>query len=299
MDRIIKGYKMGGKVKYYNEGTPKTTTGLPVGGNAASAIASYLTAPLTGTLSYDPTAAQQGDAYLKAAKERRELRDSLKETDLTPTQQAIVMNNSNEDKMEERKEKGGDLYKAPLTQDQMNSTYGQISQPSYTAPLFTGGGSDGYGNFGVVGDMLGKVGDFVGVTDYAGKAEEAAVERSKNYDGSEYVGSNKKEDTPSYDYSYGSDYAYYNQGGPIGYNAGDKVSPSGVSLAQTRLDEEEERIRQRNMMTAQIRQQQQGPLGMIGSHVAGKAINKGLEDAALKVGVNAIPVVGPFLAAFL
>jgi hypothetical protein len=181
----------------------------------------------------------------------------------------------------------------------MNSTYGQISQPSYTAPLFTGGGSDGYGNFGVVGDMLGKVGDFVGVTDYAGKAEEAAVERSKNYDGSEYVGSNKKEDTPSYDYSYGSDYAYYNQGGPIGYNAGDKVSPSGVSLAQTRLDEEEERIRQRNMMTAQIRRQQQGPLGMIGSHVAGKAINKGLEDAALKVGVNAIPVVGPFLAAFL
>jgi hypothetical protein len=299
MDRIIKGYKMGGKVKYYNEGTPKTTTGLPVGGNAASAIASYLTAPLTGTLSYDPTAAQQGDAYLKAAKERRELRDSLKETDLTPTQQAIVINNSNEDKMEERKEKGGDLYKAPLTQDQMNSTYGQISQLSYTAPLFTGGGSDGYGNFGVVGDMLGKVGDFVGVTDYAGKAEEAAVERSKNYDGSEYVGSNKKEDTPSYDYSYGSDYAYYNQGGPIGYNAGDKVSPSGVSLAQTRLDEEEERIRQRNMMTAQIRQQQQGPLGMIGSHVAGKAINKGLEDAALKVGVNAIPVVGPFLAAFL
>ena len=44
MDRIIQGYKMGGKVKYYNEGTPKTVTGLPAGGNAASAISSYLTA---------------------------------------------------------------------------------------------------------------------------------------------------------------------------------------------------------------------------------------------------------------
>jgi|MDTC01.3.fsa_nt_gb hypothetical protein len=308
MDRIIKGYKMGGKVKYYNEGTPKTTTGLPVGGNAASAIASYLTAPLTGTLSYDPTAAQQGDAYLKAAKERRELRDSLKETDLTPTQQAIVMNNSNEDKMEERKEKGGDLYQYNYLTDPAtvaaNAEMDRLGiDPDRNESTFSGGGADGQGNFGTFGDYLGGIGDALGVTDYAGKAaKKAAEEKAYNQKVMSNFADNygnKKEDTPSYDYSYGSDYAYYNQGGPIGYNAGDKVSPSGVSLAQTRLDEEEERIRQRNMMTAQIRQQQQGPLGMIGSHVAGKAINKGLEDAALKVGVNAIPVVGPFLAAFL
>ena len=30
MDRIIQGYKMGGKVKYYNEGTLKQLQGYPL-----------------------------------------------------------------------------------------------------------------------------------------------------------------------------------------------------------------------------------------------------------------------------
>ena len=40
--------------------------------------------------------------------------------------------------------------------------------------LVSGGGEDGVGNFGVVGDVLGGIGDALGITDYAGEAEAAA-----------------------------------------------------------------------------------------------------------------------------
>lgn len=315
MQRIIQRYQEGGTVQ------PATATGLPAGGNAASAIANYMMGPMSAnaaTLSY--TGGGEGvPDYHALAEEQKKLREAAA---LAEVQSQVTTSNatsSGEDKMEERKAKGGDLYKPKLSQDQINSSYGQMSQPSYTAPILTGGGSDGYGNFGVVGDMLGKVGDFVGVTDYAGKAEEAAVERAKNYDGSEYVGSNKKEDTPSYDYSYGSDYAYYNQGGPLGYNMGSKKKPVGYNMgtvigpigynvggvtqvARTMLPEEQ--IQQRQMQQAQF-SQGQGPLAEIGNalgmKVAGKGVDKALGkmagNAAMAATMGSIPIIGPFLAA--
>lgn len=41
--------------------------------------------------------------------------------------------------------------------------------------LISGGGADGVGNFGRVGDFLGGIGDAVGLTDYAGMADPAAI----------------------------------------------------------------------------------------------------------------------------
>ena len=49
------------------------------------------------------------------------------------------------------------------------------------AGLVSGGGDDGVGNFGAVGDVLGGIGDALGITDYAGEAkaaEEAAAAKA-------------------------------------------------------------------------------------------------------------------------
>jgi hypothetical protein len=47
--------------------------------------------------------------------------------------------------------------------------------------LFTGGGADGVGNFGRVGDFFGSVGDSMGITNYAGQAGQIA-ERDEDYE---------------------------------------------------------------------------------------------------------------------
>ena len=44
--------------------------------------------------------------------------------------------------------------------------------------VISGGGSDGVGNFGAVGDVLGGIGDALGITDYAGEAEAKAAEEA-------------------------------------------------------------------------------------------------------------------------
>jgi len=47
-----------------------------------------------------------------------------------------------------------------------------ISSPAAGSDsLFTGGGADGVGNFGAVGDFFGSIGDALGITDYAGEAK--------------------------------------------------------------------------------------------------------------------------------
>ena len=114
-------------------------------------------------------------------------------------------------------------------------------------------------------------------------AERIAKEYQDDYDSGDQ--------TIEYDYGYG-----YNGGGPIGYNAGSRVNPSGVSLAQSRIDEEQ--LRQRNMMNAQV-SQNRGPLSQITNQLAGKALGNGLESAALKAGVSTIPGIGPLLSMFL
>ena len=45
--------------------------------------------------------------------------------------------------------------------------------------IVSGGGSDGVGNFGAVGDFFGGVGDAIGVTDYAGKAKDKPKAKPK------------------------------------------------------------------------------------------------------------------------
>ena len=307
MQRIIQRYQEGGTVQ------PAIATGLPAGGNAASAIANYMMGPMSAnaaTLSYTGGGEGVPDYHALAA-EQKKLREAAA---LAEVQSQVTTSNatsSGEDKMEERKAKGGDLYKPKLSQDQINSSYGQMSQPSYTAPILTGGGSDGYGNFGLVGDVLGKAGDALGITDYADLAEKASIERAKNYNGTEYVGTPVvvKEDKMEERNSAGGDLykgpktpSYggvgpRNMGGPIGYNVG------GVTqVARTMLPEEQ--IRQRQMQQAQF-SQGQGPLAEIGNalglKVAGKGVDKALGkmagSAAMKAAMGSIPVVGPFLAA--
>ena len=288
MQRIIQKYQEGGTVQ------PATVTGLPAGGNAASAIANYMMGPMSAnatTLSY--TGGGEGvPDYHALALEQKKLREAAA---LAEVQAQVVPSSSGQDKMEERNLPGGDLYKPKLSQDQINSSYGQMSQPSYTAPLLTGGGSDGFGNFGALGDVLGKAGDALGITDYAGKAKKAADERSKNYNGTEYVG------TPT-----GT--ARFNMGGPLGYNMGSMKKPVGYNVggvsqvARTMLPEEQ--IQQRQMQQAQF-SQGQGPLAEIGNalglKVAGKGVDKAMGkmagNAAMAVAMKSIPVVGPFLAA--
>jgi hypothetical protein len=384
MDRIIQGYKMGGKVKYYNEGTPKTVTGLPAGGNAASAISSYLTAPLSGTLSYDPNAVQQGALYLEAAKERQALREALDESSVSSADQSQILNDADRTAQSANMAGGSlgnyttygghkDVAHAAIDKaynDFSNSDYANIEDnPAFNqgvkdtyenkiatwkdkdgntvsktygdlkATDFTGAGlsvedqsrlaansmmaagirnvggsyfqddstnvlSDIYGNVtsslnnllegnGVAGTVVeaisAPISTYTAGTDksdenYAKRdAERIAKEYQDDYDSGDQ--------TIEYDYGYG-----YNGGGPIGYNAGSRVNPSGVSLAQSRIDEEQ--LRQRNMMNAQV-SQNRGPLSQITNQLAGKALGNGLESAALKAGVSAIPGIGTLLSMFL
>lgn len=384
MDRIIQGYKMGGKVKYYNEGTPKTVTGLPAGGNAASAISSYLTAPLSGTLSYDPNAVQQGALYLEAAKERQALREALNESSVSSADQSQILNdadrtaqsanmaggslgnyttygghkdvahaainkayndfsNSNYENIEDNpafNQGVKDTYENKIATwkdkdgNTVSKTYGDLKDTDFkdaglsaedqsrlaansmmAAGIKNVGGSyfqddstnflsDIYGNVtsslnnllegnGVAGTVVeaisAPISTYTAGTDksdenYAKRdAERIAKEYQDDYDSGDQ--------TIEYDYGYG-----YNGGGPIGYNAGSRVNPSGVSLAQSRIDEEQ--LRQRNMMNAQV-SQNRGPLSQITNQLAGKALGNGLESAALKAGVSAIPGIGTLLSMFL
>jgi len=299
MQRIIQKYQEGGTVQ------PVTATGLPAGGNAASAIANYMMGPMSAnatTLSY--TGGGEGiPDYHALALEQQKLREAAALVELQSQIANAGSTSSGQDKMEERNLPGGDLYKPKLTQDQIDSSYGQMSQPSYTAPLFTGGGSDGYGNFGALGDVLGKAGDALGITDYAGKAKKAADERSKNYNGTEYVG------TPT-----GT--ARFNMGGPLGYNMGSMKKPVGYNMgtkdgpigynvggvsqvARTMLPEEQ--IRQRQMQQAQFNQGR-GPLEEIQDKLllgaANKGVSAGMKKLASSAALSAIPGIGPFLALF-
>jgi hypothetical protein len=311
MQRIIQRYQEGGTVQ------PAIATGLPAGGNAASAIANYMMGPMSAnaaTLSY--TGGGEGvPDYHALAEEQKKLREAAA---LAEVQSQVTTSNatsSGEDKMEERKAKGGDLYKYNhLTDPATVAANAEMDRlgidPDRNETMFTGGGADGQGNFGTFGDYLGGVGDALGITDYAGDAKkDAAAEKAYNQkvmsNFNEYYGSGNtgvdKTTTPEvkkkevYDYSY--NYDGYNRGGPIGYNVG------GVTqVARTMLPEEQ--IQQRQMQQAQF-SQGQGPLAEIGNalgmKVAGagvdKAMGKMAGNAAMAVAMKSIPVVGPFLAA--
>ena len=330
MQRIIQKYQEGGTVQ------PVTATGLPAGGNAASAIANYMMGPMSAnatTLSY--TGGGEGvPDYHALALEQKKLREAAA---LAEVQAQVVPSSSGQDKMEERKAKGGDLYQYNYLTDPAtvaaNAEMDRLGiDPDRNETMFTGGGADGQGNFGAFGDLLGKAGDALGITDYAGDAKKnAAAEKAYNQkvmsNFNEYYGSGNtgvdKTTTPKvkkekeYDYSY--NYDGYNRGGPIGYNMGSMKKPVGYNMgtvngpigynvggvsqvARTMLPEEQ--IQQRQMQQAQF-SQGQGPLAEIGNalgmKVAGagvdKAMGKMAGNAAMAVAMKSIPVVGPFLAA--
>jgi len=100
MKRIIQGYQSGGYVQRYNEGDSVsaagfgTNTGLPEGGNASSAITSYLKGPLGIDISYDPNAKQQGDIFNELAAKRRALAASLGGTAMSASNQQQVLDDS-------------------------------------------------------------------------------------------------------------------------------------------------------------------------------------------------------------
>jgi len=144
-----------------------------------------------------------------------------------------------------------------------STSNGSSNSDSYITPtgIVSGGGSDGVGNFGAVGDFFGSIGDALNVT---------------NYDGSQ-------EDKPSG--SSGGWSWFKNNGGPIGLNAG---GPSGgISVANTGLREDE--IRQRQMMQSQIQPEQKSPLSGIGESLmmgaVDNGINTGLATLASKEGL--------------
>lgn len=275
MKRIIQKYQEGGTVQ------PATATGLPAGGNAASAISNYLLGPMSAnatTLSY--TGGVGIPDYHALALEQKKLREAKALSEVQSQVSTSNNTSSGEDKMEERKAKGGDLYKEPKDDNNFGGT---------GVSFITGGGADGVGNYGAVGDFLGGIGDSLGITNYK--------------DSTDRLGNKKNEEGIS-GYSGGGP---RNMGGPIGYNMGSKKKPVGYNMgtmigpigynvggvsqvARTMLPEEQ--IQQRQMQQAQFAQNQ-NPLAEIGTAVGTKM----LTSAAMKTAMGSIPVVGSFLAA--
>ena len=282
MQRIIQKYQEGGTVQ------PVTATGLPAGGNAASAIANYMMGPMSAnatTLSY--TGGGEGvPDYHALALEQKKLREAAA---LAEVQAQVVPSSSGQDKMEERNLPGGDLYKPNNNNNNDGGT---------GVSFASGGGADGIGNFGAVGDFLGGISDSLGITNYK--------------DSTDRLGNKKNEEGIS---GYGKG-GPRNMGGPIGYNMGSMKKPVGYNMgnlngpigynvggvsqvARTMLPEEQ--IRQRQMQQAQFNQGR-GPLEEIQDKLllgaANKGVSAGIKKLASSAALSAIPGIGPFLALF-
>ena len=267
MQRIIQKYQEGGTVQ------PVTATGLPAGGNAASAIANYMMGPMSAnatTLSY--TGGGEGiPDYHALALEQQKLREAAALVELQSQIANAGSTSSGQDKMEERKEKGGDLYVSPSTT--FTDDYGVTRGQNYNnkESFASGGGADGKGNFGKVGDFFGGLKDKVFGSNMGGP-----------------IGYNMGSIKKPVGYNMG------NLNGPIGYNVG------GVSqVARTMLPEEQ--IRQRQMQQAQF-DGSRGPLGEIQDKLllgaANKGVSAGMKKLASSAALSAIPGIGPFLALF-
>jgi len=301
MQRIIQRYQEGGTVQ------PATATGLPAGGNAASAIANYMMGPMSAnaaTLSY--TGGGEGvPDYHALALEQKKLREAAALIGLQSQIKNAGNTSSGEDKMEERNQPGGDLYK-PFYNEYYDDSAGydysgaDSSFQGYTSerePLFSGGGADGVGNFGRVGDYFGGIKDAV----FSKPKAKEKTNASNLSDDDGYINSR---------FNYGGPIGY-NMGGmkkPVGYNMGTMDGPVGYNVggvsqvARSMLPEEQ--LQQRQMQQAQF-SQGQGPLAEIGNAIGMKVAGKGVDTAlgkmagsvAMKAAMGSIPVVGPFLAA--
>ena len=328
MQRIIQRYTEGGGVQ------PATNTGLPAGGNASSAIANYLLGPMSAnatTLSYTGSGEGVPD-YHALALEQKKLREAKMIADAAAVSTATVAPSGNG---------GGNTASVynqstdPATIIAQNEEDRLGIDPDRNESTFSGGGSDGVGNFGTFGDYVGGISDAFGFTDYAGTAaKNAADEKASNQNtmsnfstnyGNEAGGLSTSKPKPKakneveYDYDY-YNYDGYNKGGPIGYNMGSMKKPVGYNMgtmngpigynmggvsqvARTMLPEEQ--IRQRQMQQAQADSTGGGALAQIGNAMGMKIAGKGVDTAlgkmagsvAMKTAMGSIPVVGPFLAA--
>lgn len=278
MERIIQRYQEGGAVV----AQPAVATGIPQGGNAANAIAEYMLGTLAGPLSY--TGGTQGvPDYLALAAEQKIIREeklakiaaekaaaaaaSAAAAAAAASYQAtpVYSNTKNQNQGSTAADTqayfhgGGGGYKS-------NGVYKPATGFAH------GGGADGVGSFGKVGDFFGGIGDSIGVTNY-------------------------KDKKSSFTKSSGA----RNMGGPIGYNMGTVSGPigyntGGVSVAQSRLSDDE-RMRQAQLRTPQMLQtpmisqgdlQEKGPLSGLGGQLASgmmmKGANAGVTSLMSKLG---------------
>ena len=180
MRRIIQKYQEGGVVQ------PAVNTGVPQGGNAASAIKSYLSGNVSGPLSYTASESNTPD-YRAMAADRARLRAQLAATGASIGDQVRAINDADAIVATERtntKSTGSDGTTSSWGSDQ--DTYGapggfwggnsdsegnlirndSVSDDDFwdtfesgesSGGLFTGGGSDGAGQYGVLGDIGGGV----------------------------------------------------------------------------------------------------------------------------------------------
>ena len=265
MRRIIQKYQEGGVV----QPGPTVVTGIPAGGNAAAAIQSYLSGTSAGPLSYSTTTS--GDAnqtrldYHAAAKKLRDDREAAAkavadaEAGIVSTVADSVGNDSDSTQF------AIDLHNRSHFPTEDDGSYigrddgllGDSTSNSFTS----GGGADGFGNYGVLGDIGGAIGDALNITNYDGSQD---GKPSGNAGGWENSGWNPKN---------------WNNGGDVAsdiqrYNNG---SAGGVSIAKSGNEEE---IRQRQLMQSPLPQVQASPLSNIGSKLAMGAIDKGIGSAA-------------------
>jgi len=304
MRRIIQKYQEGGVVQ--SAPGPAVATGIPQGGHAAAAIQSYLSGQAAGPLSYSSTTG--GDAnqtrldYHAAAKILRDKRIADAAAAAAAAATAAVVNsdggsNNNTASVSSNNNNStgsdGSTFSWQTDQDTYGATGGfwggdetsetnlinneSISDDDFwdtyesgnsSGGLISGGGSDGQGNWGVIGDIGGAIGDAFGITNYSGNndnnSSSTTTTTSNSGGGWEDSAWNPKN---------------WNNGGNVTsdiqrYNNG---STGGVSIAKSGNEEE---IRQRQLMSSPLPKAQASPLSEIGSQLAMGAIDKGIGSAA-------------------
>ena len=330
MQRIIQRYQEGGSVG------PATNTGLPAGGNAASAIANYLLGPMsanTTSLSYTGGGEGIPDYHALALEQER-----IRKANMIANAATSYARGTSDGDVGGYVTQGYTQSNDPATIIAQNEEDRLGIDPDRNESTFSGGGSDGVGNFGTFGDYMGGITDAIGITDYAGTAaKNNAAEKSSNQNtmsnftanyGNEAGGISTSKPKPKAEKKINAsnlsdDDGYinsrFNYGGPIGYNMGGMKKPVGYNMgtmdgpvgynvggvsqvARSMLPEEQ--LQQRQMQQAQF-SQGQGPLAEIGNAIGMKVAGKGVDTAlgkmagsvAMKAAMGSIPVVGPFLAA--
>ena len=261
-------------IQKYNEGSPgavgpAVATGIPQGGHAAAAIQSYLSGQAAGPLSYSSTTGGNANQtrldYHAAAKILRDKR--IADAAAAAAAAAVVNNDSNDDSGDGWDEmdsaasyvpSSGYTSTNPSDVSYTGNTPGQMSNTSYNSgSLFSGGGADGFGNYGVLGDIGGAIGDALNITNYDGSQEDKP---SGNQGGWENSGWNPKNWNNGGDVT--SDIQRYNNG-----------STGGVSIAKSGNEEE---IRQRQLMSSPLPKAKESPLSGIGEGLMTSAINNGV-----------------------